>query len=76
MGQQRTYTIPKAEWDRLMARFDTQDTISEEDAAKLLGVKPVSLQIARSKGAIPADCYTKPKAGKTVYFKSKLLNIG
>ena len=71
----KTYNIPKAEWDKLMARFDAEDAISEEEAAKLLGIKLVSLRVARCKGTIPADCWTKPKVGNTVYFKSRLLNL-
>jgi len=71
----RTYTIPKAEWDKLMARLDAEDIISEDEAARLLGVKPITISSARSRGAIPEDCYIKPKIGKPVYFKSKLLNL-
>ena len=71
----RTYNIPKAEWDKLMARFDAEDAISEEEAAILLGMKKTSLINARCRGAIPPECFTKPKVGNTVYFKSRLLNL-
>lgn len=75
MAQQRLYTIPKSEWERLISRMDSSDVISEKDAAELLRVKSVSLQVARSRGTIPPECYTKPVVGNTVYLESKLLNI-
>ena len=75
MAQQRFYTIPKSEWDGMKAVLRGNDLISEEDAANLLGVKAKSLREARSRGRIPVDCYTVPKVGNVVYFKSKLLNL-
>jgi len=75
MAQQRFYTIPKSEWDEMKAVLQGNDLISEDEAAKLLGMKKVSLRNRRYEGKIPADCYTVPKVGNVVYFKSKLLNL-
>jgi hypothetical protein len=72
---QRLYTIPKSEWEALKAMVSSADAISEEDAAKLLGITTKSLREARCRRRITPDCYTIPKAGKVVYLKSKLLNL-
>lgn len=58
---------------KLILNSDHADLISEEDAAKLLGMKKVSLQARRRDGTIPADSYVKTVTGGYVYHKSKLL---
>jgi|GEM_PF-6273629 len=79
---ERMLMIPKKDWNELQAvvnelsvRLDLSEVISETAAAELLGVKPESMGQARSRGTIPEDCYIRPKIGRPVYFKAKLLNL-
>lgn len=58
---------------KLVLNSDYSDLISEEEAAKLLGMKKVSLQARRRDGTIPAGSYVKTVTGGYVYHRSKLL---
>lgn len=61
--------------EKLAADRTTDDTISEKEAAELLGMKVISLRNRTYDGTIAKECYTQPPCGRPVYFKSKLLNI-
>lgn len=58
----------------IKAYLEISDLVSEEEAAKALGVKKVSLQNAVYSGKIPAQAYTFNLLGKREYYLSKVKN--
>jgi hypothetical protein len=50
-----------------------EDWVTEEEAAKFLGIKVQTLWNKHSLGKIPASAYKLTILGKRVYQKSKLL---
>jgi hypothetical protein len=77
---QHLITIPRSEWSQIkttlsqLKKFVEQgEVISEEEAAKLLGITEKSLRNRRYEGTIPNDAWQEMIVGQPTYFKNKLI---
>lgn len=66
-------TIPTKEWKKLQQLAVTEDLITEDQAAELLGVKVKTIRTYVFEGRIEPGMYTIGALGKRFYYKSKLM---
>ena len=71
-------TIPKSEWNEVKkliknAAYNYEELLTEEEAAKLLGISKRSMIQYVCSGRITRDMYRKALNGKRSYYKYKLL---
>lgn len=78
----QTITIPASDYHKFKLNVEKlgrqamlADMITEDEAAKLLGVKKRTMQVWASQGKLTGMFTVSPVNGSRHYFKSKLLNL-
>ena len=62
--------------DRIEARLAVENMVSENEAARILNIKPVTLKTKVSKGDVGTDFFTvSPINGERFYFRDKILGL-